>query len=345
MASPVAARLALDALGMAPTSYGHLQQMAARYARLRLDGHAVVNRQTGATIGLDYERGLKNATAPGLPPALLLTVPAIPAMLAAARYLGPLTPRPPYPPHVLRYHAFAAGAETVGRRVDAVLIVQEDRRHRLSFDRMLDHVDVPRRQEGGANPDDTGPVAPTGPADPSASPSGSRDPNIVLAQLVTPMPPTVAGVPPPGTPGSAAPPDPKLGRAFLHLIDPRPLFDALGNLVHTEPPPPEQQPPPTAPDPGPPASAPVGSGRAPIKIEPSTNPPATIEGTDFSGHALDQSQGRGIPPSAALDTINNGEKAEGKTEGTTSHYDATNNLTVITNSKTGRVVTVRKGAP
>jgi hypothetical protein len=101
MSSPVAARVAVNALGMAPRNYGHLVMMAARYARERLDGHAVVNRQTGARIGLDWERGLKNATAPGIPPLLLLAVPAIPAMLAAGRYLGALPPRPPYPPHVL----------------------------------------------------------------------------------------------------------------------------------------------------------------------------------------------------------------------------------------------------
>jgi hypothetical protein len=167
MSSPVAARVAVDALGMTPTSYGHLQQMAARCARLRLDGHAVVNRRTGAAIGLDYERGLKNATAPGMPPALLLAVPAIPAMLAAARYLGALPPRPPYPPHVLRYHAFAARAEVGGRRVDAVLVAQEDRQHRLFLDRVLGGEAVPRREAGGANSDASS--ATLGPADDAAS--------------------------------------------------------------------------------------------------------------------------------------------------------------------------------
>jgi hypothetical protein len=136
VSSSVVARVAVDALGMAPRNYGHLIQMAARYARLRLDGHSVVNRQTGAPVMLDWERGLKNATAPGVPPVLLLTVPAIPAMLAAARYLGAFAPRPPYPPHVLRYHAFEAMAEIAGRRIKAVLIVQEDRQHRLLLDRM-----------------------------------------------------------------------------------------------------------------------------------------------------------------------------------------------------------------
>jgi hypothetical protein len=101
---------------------------------------------------LDWERGLKNATAPGMPPVLLLAVPAIPAMLAAGRYLGALAPRPPYPPHVLRYHAFEAMAEIGGRRIKATLIVQEDLQHRLFLDRVLGGEARPQRDAGGANP-------------------------------------------------------------------------------------------------------------------------------------------------------------------------------------------------
>jgi hypothetical protein len=166
MSSPVAARVAVNALGMAPRNYGHLVMMAARYARERLDGHAVVNRQTGAAIKLDWERGLKNATAPGMPPLLLLAVPAIPAMLAAARYLRALAPRPPHPPHVLRYHAFAATAEIAGRRIKAVLIVQEDRQHRLFLDRVLGGEVPPQRDVGGANRATPNPIRP---ADAAAS--------------------------------------------------------------------------------------------------------------------------------------------------------------------------------
>jgi hypothetical protein len=170
MSSPVAARVAVDALGVTPRNYGHLVMMAARYARERLDGHAVVNRQTRAPVMLDWERGLKNATAPGMPPLLLLAVPAIPAMLAAARYLGALPPRPPYPPHVLRYHAFAAAAEIGGRRVDATLIAQEDRQHRLFLDRVLGGEALPHREAGGANPDT--PSSTMAPADDAATADG-----------------------------------------------------------------------------------------------------------------------------------------------------------------------------
>jgi hypothetical protein len=211
MALPVAARVAADALGTTPTSYGHLQQMAARHARLRLDGHVVVNRQTGATIGLDYERGLKNATAPGLPPALLLTVPAIPAMLATARYLGPLAPRPPCPPHVLRYQAFAAAAEVGGRRIDAVLIAQEDRQHRLFFDRLLGREAPPQREAGGANPDATAtPVAGGMPAEaPAADNSG--------APPIAP-PPLATASPTSGNGAAAAAPSPQDGGWFHSLL-------------------------------------------------------------------------------------------------------------------------------
>jgi hypothetical protein len=178
MSSPVAARVAVDALGMTPRNYGHLVMMAARYARQRFDGHAVVNRQTGARVMLDWERGLKNATASGMPVLLLLAVPAIPAMLAAARYLGALAPRPPYPPHVFRYHAFEATAEIGGRRIKAILIVQEDRQRRLFLDRVLGGEALPHRDAGGANPPNS--------AMPPADVGVSTDPD-----------PSSAGAPPP----------------------------------------------------------------------------------------------------------------------------------------------------
>jgi hypothetical protein len=177
MSSPVAARVAVDALGMTPRNYGHLVMMAARYARERLDGHSVVNRQTGAAIGLDWERGLKNATASGMPVLLLLAVPAIPAMLAAARYLGALPPRPPYPQFVLRYHAFAAMAEIAGRRIKAVLIVQEDWQRRLFLDRVLGGEALPQRDAGGANPATPNPIPPAddaGSADFTTAPLGEQ---------------------------------------------------------------------------------------------------------------------------------------------------------------------------
>jgi hypothetical protein len=109
--------------------------------------------------------------------------------------------------------------------------------------------------------------------------------------------------------------------------------------------PPIMEPLPPAAEPGSPASAPVGSSRVPIEIQPGTNKPATIEATPYSGHALDQMQGRGIPPSAVTDTILNGQTSPGNKPGTTAHYSPANNLTVITDDSTGNVITTRKGPP
>jgi hypothetical protein len=100
-----------------------------------------------------------------------------------------------------------------------------------------------------------------------------------------------------------------------------------------------------APEPGPPASAPVGSSRVPIEIQRGTNKPARIGDTPYTGHAIDRLQGRGIPPSAVADTIQNGETSPGDDPGTTAHYSQTNNLTVYTNNVTGNVITVHKGRP
>jgi hypothetical protein len=103
--------------------------------------------------------------------------------------------------------------------------------------------------------------------------------------------------------------------------------------------------PPAAADSGPPASAPVGNSTSPIEVTPGTNEPTTIGNTPFSGHAVDRMQGRGIPPSVVTDTILNGQTAPGNQPGTTTHYDPTNNVTVVTNTTTGNVITIRKGAP
>ena len=96
---------------------------------------------------------------------------------------------------------------------------------------------------------------------------------------------------------------------------------------------------------GVPASSPVGRSGEPIKIQPGTNEPATIAGRGYSGHAPDQVQGRGIPPSAVENTIQNGVPSPGNQPGRTAYYDPVNNPTVITGSASGRVITVRQGEP
>ncbi|MGF6604529.1 filamentous hemagglutinin family protein [Paraburkholderia sp. GAS448] len=92
------------------------------------------------------------------------------------------------------------------------------------------------------------------------------------------------------------------------------------------------------------SSRPVGVSGSPMDVPRGTNQPTTIGGVDYSGHAIDQMQGRGVPPSAVKNTIENGVIYPTR-EGTTGYYDPTNNIRVVTNSKTGLVVTVIPGAP
>ncbi len=89
-------------------------------------------------------------------------------------------------------------------------------------------------------------------------------------------------------------------------------------------------------------STPVGRSGSPLGSV-QGNADATIGGRTFSGHALDGMQADGIPPSVAENTIQNGSSMVGKNPGTTAFYDPANNVTVITNSTTGKVVTVSRG--
>jgi hypothetical protein len=76
-----------------------------------------------------------------------------------------------------------------------------------------------------------------------------------------------------------------------------------------------------------------------MDVEKGTNEPTDIDGRDYSGHALDQMQGRGVPPSAVEESIQNGDVASGNKPGTTTHTDSKNGVQTVTNDK-GRVVTV-----
>ena len=75
------------------------------------------------------------------------------------------------------------------------------------------------------------------------------------------------------------------------------------------------------------------------------NTPEVIGGRNFSAHALDQMQNRGIMPSVVENTIKQGTSFPGNTAGTTGFFDAVNNVRVIVNSQNGTVVTVIRGAP
>ncbi|NKI39828.1 hypothetical protein HFV08_00880 [Streptomyces sp. LD120] len=54
-------------------------------------------------------------------------------------------------------------------------------------------------------------------------------------------------------------------------------------------------------------------------------------------------QERGLMPSVVENTIRVGESMPGKRAGTTAYYEAENHVTVITDTATGRVVTVSSG--
>jgi Domain of unknown function (DUF4258) len=75
----------------------------------------------------------------------------------------------------------------------------------------------------------------------------------------------------------------------------------------------------------------------------SPNEQAAIAGRDYTGHAIDRMQERGLMPSVVENTIRVGEEMSGKRAGTTSYYEAENHVTVITDTVTGRVVTVSSG--
>ncbi|WP_434112804.1 RHS repeat-associated core domain-containing protein [Paraburkholderia caffeinilytica] len=92
------------------------------------------------------------------------------------------------------------------------------------------------------------------------------------------------------------------------------------------------------------ATSPVGRSGSPMTVPRGTNIPTTIDGIGYSGHAIDQMQGRGVPPSAVQNTIQSGVVYP-TGAGTTGIYDSVNNVRVITNSATGLVITVIPGAP
>jgi RHS repeat-associated protein len=70
------------------------------------------------------------------------------------------------------------------------------------------------------------------------------------------------------------------------------------------------------------------------------NAPTTIGGRDYSGHAIDRMQERGIPPSAVENAIQHGNATPGENPGTTNFADQVNNINVVTDTSTGRVITV-----
>ncbi len=87
-----------------------------------------------------------------------------------------------------------------------------------------------------------------------------------------------------------------------------------------------------------PASTPTGQRGSPIDVTPGTNAPENIGGRDYTGHGLDQMQGRGVPPSTVEEAINNGTSSPGNQPGTTV-YNGSNGVTLVIGSN-GQVITV-----
>lgn len=95
------------------------------------------------------------------------------------------------------------------------------------------------------------------------------------------------------------------------------------------------------------ATLPMGSKRNPMNqpsnpsYQPVRNQPSTISNREYSGHALDRMQDRGITPSVVENTIKNGRSTPSR-GGTTVHYDPESKVSIVTN-ESGRVVTVKYG--
>lgn len=95
------------------------------------------------------------------------------------------------------------------------------------------------------------------------------------------------------------------------------------------------------------ASLPLGSKRLQLNqpespwYQPIRNDPTTIGEIDYSGHAIDRMQDRGVMPSVVQNTIDTGVATSSRM-GTTVYYDPVNNVSVVTNAQ-GKVVTVKYG--
>jgi RHS repeat-associated protein len=89
------------------------------------------------------------------------------------------------------------------------------------------------------------------------------------------------------------------------------------------------------------AKTPVGRSGSHMDIK-TPNSPGTVNGVQFTGHAFDQMQSRGITsPTAVIDVINNPvSTAPGNVPFTTVYFK--DNLKVVTNTDGTRVITVMK---
>ena len=95
------------------------------------------------------------------------------------------------------------------------------------------------------------------------------------------------------------------------------------------------------------ASLPIGSKRLQLNqpdnpsYQPIRNEPGAVSGRNYSGHAFDRMQDRGIMPSVIENTVKVGVTTPSRF-GSSVHYDPVNNLTVVVNAQ-GKVITVMHG--
>ncbi|WP_324020288.1 hypothetical protein [Pantoea sp. JZ29] len=95
------------------------------------------------------------------------------------------------------------------------------------------------------------------------------------------------------------------------------------------------------------ATLPMGSKRNPmnkpnnLSYQPVRNQPETISNREYSGHALDKMQDRGITPSVVENAIKNGKSMLSR-GGITGHFYPESKVSVVTN-ESGKMVTVKYG--
>jgi RHS repeat-associated protein len=93
-------------------------------------------------------------------------------------------------------------------------------------------------------------------------------------------------------------------------------------------------------------STPVGRRGDEMKNLPSHNKPTTINGVEFTGHALDQMQARGvISPTAVLDVVQNGVKLPGNSPNEVVHVTLDGTLKVVTNTAGTKIISVIPQSP
>lgn len=98
----------------------------------------------------------------------------------------------------------------------------------------------------------------------------------------------------------------------------------------------------------PPASSPMGSRE--LKLDPPEfqkyrNAPGAIGEIPYSGHAFDQMQNRGLPPSVAEQAMRAGVPSPGNTFFEIEYYDPVNRVVVVRNRFNGNVVSVFRTRP